>query len=344
MSSKALPLLGKFGFGTMSLTWTPKPKTVDDSISIMKYVCDTYNVRVLNGGIFYGPNFINLDYLLKFWEKHGADYPDLIVSIKGGINAKTLTPDGSRDSIELSIQTISKYFPPEKKPKILFEIARVDPKTPYKETIGYIHEFVQKGVIDGISLSEVGAKSIAAAAEVAPISCVEIEFSLMCQDIVSNGVLAELAKQNIPAVAYSPLCRGFLTDRTANNFDAFFELCQQPGDVRGHIDILSKKNFKENLKIVAKLQEFAKTKGVSLESLALSWIVAISESQEYCGIKNLPKILPIPSGSTPEKVDMNLGSIISLDEKDLVAIKDITDAQPVQGYRYSRQTKHLEFA
>ncbi|KAJ8143170.1 hypothetical protein OY671_003684 [Metschnikowia pulcherrima] len=337
---------GQFGFGTMSLTWTPKPKTQQEAIDAIKYVLDEHQVRFVNGGEFYGPDFINLKYLSAFWEMHGHEYPDLVISVKGGIDVTKLIPDGSKESITRSVQNFASYFPKEKsqRPVLIFEIARVDLNVPYEQTIGYINEFVENGVIDGISLSEVGVGSIEKAVSTAPISAVEVEFSLLCQDIIQNGVLQKAAENNLTIVAYSPLCRGFLTDRTANDFQAFFDLCQQPGDIRGHIDRFSKEHFFENSKIVAKLKEFAVSKNTTLESLALSWIVAHSELEDYNGIKKFPKIVPIPSGSTAEKIDQNLGSIISLTKQDLADIKQITDANEVKGYRYNAQAKHLDFA
>ncbi|OBA22924.1 Aldo/keto reductase [Metschnikowia bicuspidata var. bicuspidata NRRL YB-4993] len=337
---------GKFGYGSMSLTWTPTPKTEAEAIQAIKYVLDKHQVRFVNGGEFYGPDSVNLKYLGAFWKHFGCDYPDLVISVKGSIDVTTLKPDGSRESISRSINNFVSYFPQNKlqRPKLIFEIARVDTSVPYEQTIGFINEFVGDGVIDGISLSEVGVGSIEKALSVAPISSVEVEFSLLCQDIFSNGVLKKAAEENLTIVAYSPLCRGFLTDRSADDFSAFFDLCHQPGDIRGHIDRFSKENFFENLKIVAKLKDYAETKGTTLESLAISWIVAYSELENYNGISKFPKIIPIPSGSSSDKIDQNLGQIVSLSKADLDDIKKITDCFEVKGYRYNAKVKHLDFA
>lgn len=346
MSSSAVKIPGKFGFGTMSLTWTPTPRTLEEALEIIVYSCDKHNIRFINGGEFYGPDWINVKYLLEFWKKYGQNYPDLVVCIKGSIKFPQLAPDGSKESISHSIEKLASFFPPEKskRPVLIYEIARVDPEVPYEDTIGFIQHYVEQGVIDGISLSEVGVGSIRKASSLAPISCVEVELSLLCQDILTNGVLQELSERNITVVAYSPLCRGFLTERTANDFDSFFELCSRPGDIRGHLGKFSSTNFPHNLKIVKELQEFAHKKGTTLESLALSWIVAISESTNFYGIKSVSKVIPIPSGSTADKVDENLGQIIELSANDMKEIQAITEKNPVKGLRYSEASKHLEFA
>lgn len=342
MSYTPVVLPGKFGFGTMSMTWTANPVPYDKAFATIKHCLDKHNIRVLNGGEFYGPDFSNLKLLGEFWKKYGSEYPDLIVSIKGGIDLAKFRPDASEEGLARSINTICSYFPSEKskRPTLIFESARVDPTVPYETNIERISAFVKEGKIDGISLSEVGVESIKKAVSVFPISCVELELSLLCQDILDNGILAELSEKQIPIVAYSPLCRGFLTDATANDPEAFQKMCAN--DVRSHIDKLAPHNFPTNLKVVKKLHEFAQSKGITLESLALSWICSISELENFNGIKKVCKIMSIPSGSTIEKVDRNMGEIVKLTLDDLEKIKAITDEHKVVGYRYNAD--HKDFA
>lgn len=344
MSYQPVPLHGDFGFGTMSMTWTPEPVPFEKAFATIKHALDTHNIRTLNGGEFYGPDDINLKLLGQFWEKYGSEYPELVISIKGAVHPTTWAPDGSKASIDKSITNVASYFPSEKskRPTLLFEIARVDPNVPYDETIGYIANHVKSGLIDGISLSEVGSESIEKAASVFPISCAELEFSLMCQDILDNGVLKTLSKHQIPVIAYSPLCRGYLTETTANDPELFKKSIYRPGDMRGHFGKFSPENFDNNLKVVQKLQEFAHSKNTTLEALALSWNTSIGGLKSYNGINNVSKIISIPSGSTPEKINKNLGSIVKLSADDLAAIKAITDSNQVVGARY--HAGHVDFA
>lgn len=343
MSYQSVPLAGEFGFGTMSLTWTPEPVPFEKAFVTIKHSLDKYNIRTINGGEFYGPDLINLKLLGEFWATFASEYPDLVVSIKGAVDTTTLAPDGSKESIEKSVNNILKYFPKEsKRPKLIYEVARVDPNVPYEKTIEYIAAHVKAGDIDGISLSEVGSESIKKGLSVFPISCVELEFSLMCQDIAENGILELLSEHQIPVIAYSPLCRGFLTDSTANDPDAFHKLINRPGDFRGHLGKFKGDNFQTNVKVVQKLQEFAHSKNITLECLALSWIVSVSKLDNFKGIKKVSKIFPIPSGSTTEKVDKNLGHIVKLTTDDLDKIKQITDVHVVVGERYNED--HADFA
>jgi pyridoxine 4-dehydrogenase len=343
--SKQVEILGNFGFGTMSLTWTPVPKPMPDSIEVLKFVTenDQFGVNFVNGGEFYGADDANLKLLKAFVESNTPEQNrELVLSIKGGLG-KNFGPDGSNEGISRSIDNIIGYFPSDKlsRPKLLFEIARVDKGVKYEDTIGYINEYVKAGKIDGISLSEVGVESIKKAINAAPITCVEIEFSLMCQDILENGILEELSKHNVDVIAYSPLCRGYLTDYTVDNADTWL-LDMPEGDLRRRCGKFQPETYKNNIILVKKLYKFAhEKKNTSLESLALSWIIAISERKSFRGISNLPKILPIPSGSTKEKLTKTLGSIIELTDDDLSEIDQICKETPVQGLRYDEHHEAL---
>uniref|UniRef100_A0A0L0NZ64 NADP-dependent oxidoreductase domain-containing protein n=1 Tax=Candidozyma auris TaxID=498019 RepID=A0A0L0NZ64_CANAR len=342
----SVQLPGKFAYGTMSMTWTPEPISHEQAFECLLHVIEKHGVNFIVGGEFYGPDDANMKMTEEFWKKYGDKYPDLIVSLKAGFNLEKFCPDGSQESVAKSIKQFASHFPKEKskRPKLIFEVARVDPTISYDKTIGYISEFVKQGVIDGISISEVGAGSIQKAISVAPISAIEVEFHLLCEDILTNGVLAEAAKHDIPVIAYSPLCRGFLTEFAINDLDNFYKLSNRPGDVRANCDKFVGDNFWHNAKRVKALQEFAHKKGTTLESLSLSWIIAVGGQENFFGIPKLPKIMPITSGTSALKIDRNLGSPVQLTRADLEEINKINEAHPVKGYRYTKEAEALSFA
>lgn len=69
-------------------------------------------------------------------------------------------------------------------------MGRVDPKVPIEESVGALAELVKEGKIGGVGLSEVGEKSIRAAAKITRIAAVEIELSLFTTDPLRNGIVA----------------------------------------------------------------------------------------------------------------------------------------------------------
>lgn len=347
MTPQPIEIPGKFGFGTMSMTWTSQPPPIQQSIETLKFVTShpEYGVKFINGGDFYGPNDANLKLLQQFLFANDPKInQDLVISIKGGVDPATLKPDGSKEYIGKSIENVASYFPKKdgnggSGPKLIFEAARVDPQVPYKDTISYIKEYVDNGTIDGISLSEVGIKSIETATAIAPISCVELELSLFSQDLIDNGILAFLSQKQIPIIAYSPLCRGILTDYCVEHADTFLSEIPQ-GHFKHTLDKFQPENFAANLIPLKKLYDFAHdVKHTSLESLALSWILKISGQHNYKGIDQVTRILPIPSGSSIERVILNFGNFVELTDDDLRTIDLILKENPIKGLRYNAQSE-----
>ncbi|KAI5969213.1 plr1 [Candida margitis] len=345
MTPQPIEIPGRFGFGTMSMTWTSQPPPIQQSIDTLKYVTShqEYGVKLLNGGEFYGPNDANLKLLQQFLSTNDATINEsLIISIKGGIDMTILKPNGSKEYISKSIENVASYFPKKgnaRGPKLIFEAARVDPQVPYEDTISYIKQYVDNGTIDGISLSEVGIKSIEKATSIAPISCVELELSLFSQDLIDNGILSFLSNKQIPIIAYSPLCRGILTDYCVEHADSFLSEIPE-GHFKHSLDKFQPDNFAHNLVALKKLYAFAHdVKHTSLESLALSWILKISGHHSYKGIDKVTRILPIPSGSTIKRVELNFGNFIELTDDDLTTIDTILKENPVKGLRYNAQSE-----
>lgn len=162
-----------------------------------------------NGGEFYGPPEYNSLVLL---ERYFAQYPEdadkVVLSIKGGFNTKAQKIDGSPEGIRRSLGDVIKQLNGRKKVDI-FECARRDPDVPLEVTFGTLQkEYIDKGLLGGISLSEVRASTIHEAVKHAKIVAVEVELSLWSTDVLTNGVAAACAQYNIPLVAYSPLGRG----------------------------------------------------------------------------------------------------------------------------------------
>jgi pyridoxine 4-dehydrogenase len=163
-----------------------------------------------NGGELYGsPERNSLHLLNEYFTKYPKDAEKVVLSIKGGIVPGQMKPDGSKEGVQRSIDECLRVLD-GKKFLDLFECARVDPNVPIEDTVSYIADYVKAGKVGGISLSEVGAKSIRKAHAVHPVSAVEVEFSLWATDILENDVAATCAELGIPIICYSPLGRGFL--------------------------------------------------------------------------------------------------------------------------------------
>lgn len=159
-----------------------------------------------NGGEFYGkPDYNSLVLLERYFAQYPEDADKVVLSIKGGIGPNG--PDGSPEGIRRSIDNVLKQLGGRKKLDI-FECARRDQKADMKDTFATMQEYIEKGQLGGISLSEVSAATIHEAVKITKIVAVEVELSLWSTDVLNNGVAAACAQYNIPLVAYSPMGRG----------------------------------------------------------------------------------------------------------------------------------------
>lgn len=167
-----------------------------------------------NGGEFYGtPEHNSLHLLNAYFTKYPEDADKIVISIKGGLNHKTMAPDGTEEGIQRSIDNCLRILDGKKKLD-LFEAARVDPNVPIEVAIGAMAKYVEAGKLGGISLSECSADSIRRAAKVHKIAAVEQEYSVWATETEKNGVAEACAELDIPFVAYSPLGRGFLVSKS----------------------------------------------------------------------------------------------------------------------------------
>lgn len=92
----------------------------------------------------------------------------------------------------------------------VYRIARVDPDVPIEETVGAIAELVEKGYVRHIGLSEVGAETIRRAAATAPITDLQIEYSLISRGI-EDEILPTTRELGIAVTAYGVLSRGLIS-------------------------------------------------------------------------------------------------------------------------------------
>ncbi|MEU7336537.1 MULTISPECIES: aldo/keto reductase [unclassified Streptomyces] len=207
----------------------------------------------------------------------------------------------------------------------VYRIARADPAVPIEETVGAIAELVEKGHVRHIGLSEVGADTIRRAAATAPISDLQIEYSLLSRGI-EDEVLPATRELGISVTAYGVLSRGlisghFTADRqlAANDFRAMSPRFQ--GD-----------NLRHNLTLVEALRKVAEQKGVSVAQIAIAWVLSRGED-----------IVPLVGARTRQRLTEALGALdVTLDAGDLTAIEEAVPDGAAAGDRYPRaQMGHL---
>ena len=194
---------------------------------------------------------------------------------------------------------------------------RVDPTVPIEETVGAMSELVRLGKVLYLGLSEAAAETIRRAHAVYPITALQTEYSLWSRD-PEDEILAAVRELGIGFVAYSPLGRGFLTGQI-KSFDDLAE-----DDYRRYAPRFQGENFSKNLKLVARVTELAREKGVTPGQLALAWVLAQGED-----------VVPIPGTKRRRYLEENAAaSEIELTADDLARINEIAPQGAAAGTRY----------
>jgi aryl-alcohol dehydrogenase-like predicted oxidoreductase len=191
----------------LGFTWREDPIPNEQAFEALRAALRK-GMNFWNGGEFYGtPECNSMTLLDAYFAKYPEDADKVVLSIKGAVNPARHAPDGSPEEVRRSIDTVLKQLNGRKKLDI-FECARRDPKVPLEVTFRTMQEYIDKGLLGGISLSEVAASTIHEAVKHAKIVAVEVELSIFSPDVLTNGVAAACAQYNIPLIAYSPVGRG----------------------------------------------------------------------------------------------------------------------------------------
>jgi aryl-alcohol dehydrogenase-like predicted oxidoreductase len=199
----------------------------------------------------------------------------------------------------------------------IYRLARVDPDVPTEETIGAIAELVQAGHVRHIGLSEAGADTIRRAASVAPISDLQIEYSLLSRGI-EDTILATVRELGIGVTAYGVLSRGLLSGHFTH------DTVLAPTDFRAHSPRFQGANLQHNLGLVDALRKIAEQKGITVAQTAIAWV--LSRGQD---------IVPIVGARRRDRLTETLGALdVTLSTGDLSAIEGAVPAGSAIGDRY----------
>ncbi|SEN27758.1 Predicted oxidoreductase [Actinacidiphila rubida] len=208
----------------------------------------------------------------------------------------------------------------------VYRIARVDPAVPIEETVGAIAEEVQAGRVRHIGLSEVGAETLRRAASAAPISDLQIEYSLFSRGIEAE-ILPTARELGIGVTAYGVLSRGLLSGHWTR------ERSPGAGDFRSRSPRFSGDNLDRNLALVEALRKVADGKGVTVAQAAIAWVLSRGDD-----------IVPLVGARRRDRLAESLGALdVTLDDADLAAVEEAVPADAVSGSRYDAgQMAHLD--
>ena len=195
---------------------------------------------------------------------------------------------------------------------------RVDKNVPIEETFGAMKELVDAGKVRYLGMSEAKGETIRRAHAIHPVTAVQTEWSLWTRDVEENGVLETVRDLGIGFVPYSPLGRGFLTGAISNPDEL------DVNDSRRRGARFQGENLDANLKLVDRISEIAKAKGISPAQLALAWVMVQGED-----------VVPIPGTRKIHRLEENAAATdISFTAAELASIDAAAPIGATAGDRY----------
>jgi aryl-alcohol dehydrogenase-like predicted oxidoreductase len=312
--------VGRIGLGAMGMSAAYTGAGTDDAESIRTiHRALELGVTLIDTAEIYGP-FTNEE-LVGRAIKDRRD--DVVLATKFGLVSHADGGPGNLDSSPANIRTavdgslrrlgtdhIDLYYQ-----------HRVDPKTPFEETVGALAELVSAGKIRHIGLSEAGPDTIRRAHAVHPITALQSEYSLWTRD-PEPRVLPVLRELGIGFVAYSPLGRGFLTGEIRSTADF------SDDDSRKTNPRFTGENFQRNLRAVDEVEAIAAEVGATPAQVALAWVLARGND-----------IAPIPGTKRVARVEENIAA--DTFELSPEQIDKLTNVTPAAGDHHSEQQMQM---
>ena len=202
----------------------------------------------------------------------------------------------------------------------LVYIHRRDLTRPIEEVAETMLGFRKEGKLRRWGLSEVSGGTLRRAHAVFPVTALQSEYGLTWREPETNGVLAACAELGVGLVPFGPLGKGFL--------GGFVNECtiyvDTPVDNRKTFPRYTPENIRKSLPLLAALEEFGKSRGVTVPQLALAWCLA-----------KAPWIVPIPGTCRLAHLEEDLrAASIPLAPEEVAALDALTVAHPVHGARY----------
>lgn len=197
----------RLGFGAMRLTgegiWG-EPKDADKAKKVLRRAVEL-GVNFIDTADSYGPE-VNERLIAEALHP----YPkDLVIATKGGLTrsgpnrwAPVGRPEYLRQCVEMSLRRL-------KVERIdLWQLHRIDPKVPVKESLGAIKELQNQGKIRHVGLSEVSPDEIEQAKKILPIVSVQNQYNL--SDRKHEKTLLYCQKHKLGFIPWFPVAAGKL--------------------------------------------------------------------------------------------------------------------------------------
>jgi len=198
--------VNRLGFGAMRITgpgiWD-EPKDRAEALAMLHRLPEL-GVNFIDTADSYGPG-TSENLICEALHP----YKGLLIATKGGLvrgGPDKWTPVGRPEYLEQAVKLSLRRLKVECID--LWQLHRIDPKTPREEQFGVIADMQKEGVIRHVGLSEVSVKEIEAAQKFFTVATVQNRYNLI--DRTSEDVLDYCTKNNIGFIPWFPLAAGDL--------------------------------------------------------------------------------------------------------------------------------------
>lgn len=176
----------RIGLGTNRLTTTPENVTfIREAVAAGVRHIDTAHL------------YTGADSERALGEALAGNTEDVLVATKGGYEPGEGRPEVLAAQIEQSLRSL------RTEAIGLYYLHRVDPQTPFEESLGAIKEYVDRGAIRHVGISDVTVEQIERAREIVPVAAVQNLYNLADRD--HEDVIDYCEREQIAFVPYYPL-------------------------------------------------------------------------------------------------------------------------------------------
>jgi len=141
-----------------------------------------------------------------------------------------------------------------------------DGVTPIEDVMQELDKLRKNGKISAIGLSNISAEELERATAVAPVSAVQVQYSLVdrkCADALAVSV----KKHRVPLVTWGSLAQGLLTGKY--NRETRFP----PNDRRHRYENFQGEKFTQNLKVIEAILQVTKRQQCTPSQVAIRWLL-----------------------------------------------------------------------
>jgi len=199
--------VNRLGYGAMQLTgpgvWGP-PADPDGAVRVLRRAIEL-GVNLIDTADSYGP-YVSEELIAKALHPYPSD---LVIATKAGLTRtgpNVWIPVGRdaylRQEVEMSLRRL-------KVERIdLFQLHRIDPRTPVEESLGELKKLQDEGKIRHIGLSEVTVDQMAHARTIVDVVSVQNRYNLA--DRASEDVLEYAEREGLGFIPWFPVGTGRL--------------------------------------------------------------------------------------------------------------------------------------